>query len=149
MAFFRSYLKEIGIIPDPRFDETDEDVLVQFLLQARIRGSTANIEIKTGFFGRRELYRDLAEPKAEDALRFVAGFLCYFVTKQVGYLREMEIFKEHFIPGFAKDRSKQAQLARGLREEFFHAALESLETAETLNLYFDISELNAVAGATG
>jgi hypothetical protein len=149
MAFFRSYLKEIGIIPDPRFDETDEDVLVQFLLQARIRGSVANLEIKTGFFGRRELYRDLADPKAKDALKFVAGFLCHFVTKPVGYQREMEDFKQYFIPGFAKDRSRQARLARGLREEFFHTALESLETAETLDLYFDISELNAATGATG
>lgn len=148
MAFFRSYLKEIGIIPDPRFNETDEDVLVQFLLQARMRQSTAHVKIKTGFFGRRELYRELSDPKAKDALKFVAGFLCHFVTKPMGYVREMENFKQNLIPGFAKDRSKQDQLTRGLREEFFHAALESLETAETLDLYFDIGELNAAAGTT-
>ncbi len=114
MAFFRSYLKEIGIIPDPRFDETDEDVLVQFLLQARIRGSVANLEIKTGFFGRRELYRDLADPKAKDALKFVAGFLCHFVTKPVGYQREMEDFKAVLHSGVCEGPIEASATGAGL-----------------------------------
>ena len=67
MAFFREYLKKSKILHDPRFDETDEDFLVQALLQARMNQSKGNIVIKTGFFGQRDLERELKTPKAQDA----------------------------------------------------------------------------------
>ena len=43
MAFFREYLRENKVLYDPRFDETDEDFLVQALLQARMNKSNSNI----------------------------------------------------------------------------------------------------------
>lgn len=148
MPFFRDFLKEHKVIPDPRFDEADEASLARFLLEARMHRSAAGLVIKTGFFARRELNRELASVEAKEAILFVAAFLCFFVSKPMGYLREMEAFKEHFIPGFTMDAEKQAQLARGLRPEFFDATVESLTTAETLDLFFDIAELGASAGAT-
>ncbi len=148
MSFFRDYLQENKIVHDPRFDETDEDFLVQSLLQARIHRSNTHLVIKAGFFGRRDLIRELADPKSQDALQFVTAFLCYFVTKPIRYQREIEEFKLYFIPGYANDKSKHEQLARGLREGFFDATPESLETTETLDTLFDIAELN-VAQALG
>ncbi|MGA9062139.1 MAG: hypothetical protein WB341_10785 [Terracidiphilus sp.] len=146
MAFFGEYLKKYEIIRDPRFDESNEEALVHFLLRARLRNSAAGVEVRTGFLAQREVNLDLADPRAEGALMFVSAFVCYFVTKPVGYLREMETFKQHFIPGFAEDRAKQMRLARGLREEFFHATAESLETTETLDLLFDIAMLGEAVG---
>src|ERR1700735_278656 len=35
MPFFRDFLKEHKVIPDPRFDEADEASLARFLLEAR------------------------------------------------------------------------------------------------------------------
>lgn len=148
MSFFRDHLQEHRVYHDPRFDETDEDFLVQSLWQARIHRSKTHLVIKAGFFGRRDLIRELADPKAQDALHFVAAFLCYFVTKPIRYQREIEEFKLYFTPGYAKDKSKHEQLARGLRDGFFDATLESLETTETLDALFDIAELN-VAQAQG
>lgn len=148
MAFFRDLLKEFKVIPDPRFDEADEASLARFLLEARMRHSAAGLAVKTGFFARRELNRELAVPEAKETMIFVAAFLCFFVSKPMGYLREMEAFKQHFIPGFTMDAAKQTQVARGLRPEFFGATLESLTKAETLDLYFDIAELGTEAGST-
>ena len=117
MAFFREYLQKNKILHDPRFDETDEDFLVQALLQARMNQSKGNIVIKTGFFGKRDLERELKTPKAQDALQFVAAFLCYLVATPITYGREMEKFKMYFTPGFASNNSKHEQLRRGLRAE--------------------------------
>jgi hypothetical protein len=142
MSFFRDYLRGNSIHPDPRFDEADEDFLVQALLQARMRRSNTHIVIKAGFFGKRDLERELMTPEAQDALQFVAAFLCYHVTKPIAYQREIEEFKLYFTPGFAKDKSKYDKLARGIRKTFFDATLESLETTETLDVLFDIAELN-------
>jgi hypothetical protein len=142
MSFFRDYLKENKIMHDPRFDETDEDFLVQALLQARMNRSKTNIVIKAGFFGKRDLERELKTPKAQEALHFVAAFLCYMVRTPITYGREMEGFKMFFTPGFARDNSKHEQLRRGLRESYFDATPESLETTETLNALFDIAEVN-------
>lgn len=147
MAFFREYLKKSKILHDPRFDETDEDFLVQALLQARINGSNSNIVIKTGFFGQRDLERELKTPKAQDALHFVAGFLCYLVATPIPYGKEMEKFKMYFTPGFATNSSKHEQLRQGLRAGYFDATLESLETTETLDALFDIVEMNDKAGS--
>ena len=77
MNFFREYLKENKILHDPRFDVTDEDFLVQALLQARMNKSSANIVIKAGFFGKRDLEKELKTQKPKDALYFVAAFLEY------------------------------------------------------------------------
>lgn len=141
MSFFRDYLRENKVLHDPRFDETDEDFLVQALLQARMNRSKTNIVIKAGFFGRRDLERELKTPKAQEALHFVTGFLCYMVRTPIRYGREMEGFKAYFTPGFASNNSKHEQLRRGLRESYFDATLESLETTETLDALFDIAEL--------
>jgi hypothetical protein len=142
MSFFRDYLKENRVMHDPRFDETDEDFLVQALLQARMHRSKTHIVIKAGFFGKRDLERELKTPKAQEALQFVAAFLCYMVPTPITYQKEMEGFKMYFTPGFANDSSKHEQLRRGLRESFFDATLESLETTETVDALFDIAEVN-------
>lgn len=147
MAFFREYLKKSKILHDPRFDETDEDFLVQALLQARMNGSNSNIVIKTGFFGQRDLERELKTPKAQDALQFVAGFLCYLVATPITYGKEVEKFKMYFTPGFATNSSKHEQLRQGLRAGFFDATLESLETTETLDALFDIAEMSEKTGS--
>ena len=42
MSFFRDYLKENKVMHDLRFDETDEDFLVQALLQARMNRSKSS-----------------------------------------------------------------------------------------------------------
>jgi hypothetical protein len=142
MSFFRDYLKENRIMHDPRFDETDEDFLVQALLQARMHRSNSHIVIKTGFFGKRDLEHELKTPEAQEALQFVAAFLCYLVTKPIAYQREVEGFKMYFTPGFANDKSKHEQLRQGLRASFYDATLESLETTETLDALFDIAEID-------
>ncbi len=147
MAFFREYLKKSKILHDPRFDETDEDFLVQALLQARMNGSSANIVIKAGFFGTRDLERELKTPKAQDALQFVAGFLCYLVATPITYGKEIEKFKMYFTPGFATNSSKHEQLRQGLRAGYFDATLESLETTETLDALFDIAEMSDKTGS--
>ncbi len=149
MSFFHEFLRANKVIPDPRFDESDEAALVQFLLLARMRRSTADLEIKLGILARMEFYRELASAEAQNALFFVAAFLCFFVTKPMQYLAEIEAFKDHFIPGFAGDRAKQMQLTRGLKPEFFEATVQSLITTETLDRFFDIAELNEAAGAAG
>ena len=146
MAFFREFLMASKVIPDPRFDEADEAALVQLLLQARIRRSVEGVELKTGFLARREFNSELVSVEAQNALLFVAGFLCFFLSKPIGYTRGIEAFKEHFIPGFAIDKAKQARLMEGLRPEFFQATLESLATTETLDELFDTAQLRAAAG---
>ena len=141
MTFFREYLRENKVLHDPRFDETDEDFLVQALLQARMNRSRGNIVIKTGFFGKRDLERELKTPKAQEALHFVAGFLGFMVKTPIPYGREIERFKAYFTPGFSSSNSKHEQLRRGLRESYFDATLESLETTETVDALFDMGEL--------
>jgi hypothetical protein len=142
MTFFRQYLRENKVLHDPRFDETDEDFLVQALLQARMHRSKGNIVIKAGFFGKRDLERELKTPKAQEALQFVAGFLGYTVQVPITYGKEVEKFKTYFVTGFANDASKHEQLKRGLRASYFDATLESLETTETLDVLFDMAEMN-------
>lgn len=141
MSFFRDYLRENNVLHDPRFDETDEDFLVQALLQARMNRSKGNIVIKAGFFGKRDLERELKTPKAKEALHFVAGFLGFTVQTPITYGREIEGFKTFFVPGFASSSSKHEQLRQGLRESYFDATPESLETTETLDALFDLAEL--------
>lgn len=146
MSFFRDYLKENKVLHDPRFDETDEDFLVQALLQARINRSRNNIVIKAGFFGKMDLERELKTPKAQEALHFVAGFLGYTVKAPIAYGKEIEKFKAYFTPGFAGDASKHEQLRVGLRESYFDATPESLETTETLDVLFDMAEMKKTQG---
>jgi hypothetical protein len=141
MSFFRDYLRENKVLYDPRFDEMDEDFLVQALLQARMNQSNTNIVIKAGFFGKRDLEKELKTQKAKDALHFVAAFLCYMVKTPITYGREMEGFKMFFTPGFASDNSRHEQLRRGLRASYFVATPESLEETETLDALFDIAEM--------
>ncbi len=58
----------------------------------------------------------------------------------------MEGFKAYFTPGFASNNSKHEKLRRGLRESYFDATLESLETTETLDALFDMAELKETRG---
>ncbi len=146
MTFFREYLKENKVLHDPRFDETDEDFLVQALVQARMNKSKNNIVIKTGFFGKRDLERELKTQQGKEALQFVAAFLCYTVKTPIPFGKQMEKFKAHFIPGFAGDASKHEQLRQGLRPTYFDATPESLETAETLDALFDVEEMKKKPG---
>ena len=141
MNFFREYLKANHIVHDPRFDATDEDFLVQALMQARMNKSSANIVIKAGFFGKRDLEKELKTQKAKDALYFVAAFLCFMVKVPITYGREIENFKMYFTPGFASNNSKHEQLRRGLRASYFEATPESLEETETLDVLFDLAEM--------
>ena len=141
VSFFRDYLRQSKVLHDPRFDETDEDFLVQALLQARMNRSRDNIVIKTGFFGKRDLERELKTPKAREALHFVAGFLGYTVKAPITYGREIEGFKAYFTPAFASNNSKHEKLRRGLRESYFVATLEGLETTETVGALFDMAEM--------
>ena len=141
MTFFRDYLRQNKVLHDPRFDETDEDFLVQALLQARMNRSTKNIVIKAGFFGKMDLERELKTPKAQEALQFVAGFLGYTAKAPITYGREIEGFKAYFTPGFASSNLKHEQLRRGLRDSFFDATVESLETMEKVDALFDMAEL--------
>ncbi|HEY1806441.1 MAG TPA: hypothetical protein VGG45_18360 [Terracidiphilus sp.] len=143
MSFFREYLKDNKVLHDPRFDETDEDFLVQALLQARMNRSKGNIVIKTGFFGKRDLEQELKTQKGKDALHFVASFLCYMVATPISYGKEMERFKAYFTPGFASDNSKHEQLRQGLRQSYFDASPESLETTDTVDVLFDVAEMKA------
>jgi hypothetical protein len=85
---------------------------------------------------------ELATFEAQEALMFTAAFLCFLVSKPMTYVREMEVFKQYFTPGFAGDKAKQAQLATALRPEFFTAPVESLATTETLDRFFDVALLS-------
>ncbi len=146
VSFFRDYLKENKVLHDPRFDETDEDFLVQALLQARMNRSRGNIVIKAGFFGKMDLERELKTPKAQEAMQFVAGFLGYTVKTPIPYGKEIERFKAYFTPEFASSSSKHEQLRQGVRESYFVATLESLETTETLDALFNMAELKKTQG---
>ena len=146
MSFFRDYLRQSKVLHDPRFDETDEDFLVQALLQARMNRSRNNIVIKAGYFGKKDLERELKTPKAQEALHFVAGFLGFMVKTPIPYGREIEGFKAYFTTGFASNSAKHEQLRRGLRETYFDATLESLETTETLDALFDLAEMKRPQG---
>jgi hypothetical protein len=147
MAFFREFLRASHIVPDPRFDEDDEAALAQFLLEARMHHTAADVKLKSGFFAGRKLKSELLSAEAQNALMFVSAFLCFFISKPMTYVHEIEIFKQHFTPGFAGSEAKQAQLANALRPEFFSANVESLATTETLNRFFDMAELSASTGA--
>jgi len=139
MAFFRSFLIENNQSPDTTFDEQDEAALVWFLVQARVRHSAVGLSIPADFEAPEQL-----SPNFASALKFVAGFSCFFVSKPMQYMREMQAFRDYFIPGFASDQPKQIQLAQALHENFFTATLDDLSGASTLDLFFDINEIIGV-----
>ena len=143
MAFFREFLIENNETPDPTYSEKDEAALVLFLLQARLRGSAVGITVPDDFNPDDEVYRQLAVRRSIKDSKFIAGFLCFFVSKPFAYMRDMEAFKQYFIPGFATDRRKQVQLAEALRVGFFNATLENVQTAPSLGLFLDISAIGA------
>jgi hypothetical protein len=141
MAFFRSFLIKNSQEPDTTFAEHDEAALVMFLLQARLRHSAVDLHIPPDFKAPDRLPREFPEQE----LKFVAGFLCFFVSKPMQYTREIRAFREYFIPGFAQDNPKQIQLGQALHERFFTATLNDLEGATTLDLFFDLSQIFARA----
>ncbi len=143
MAFFREFLRTNKIVPDPRFDEDDEAALAQFLLEARMHGTAADLKVKSGFFAGRKINMELMSTEGQGALMFISAFLCFFISKPMTYVNEMEMFKQHFTPGFAGNKAKQEQLAKALRPEFFSATVESLAMTETLDRFFDLAELSS------
>jgi hypothetical protein len=140
MAFFRSFLTENSQTPDTAFAERDEAALVWFLIQARVRNSAVGLGIPADFEAPERLPANFAKE-----MKFVAGFVCFFVAKPMQYMREMNAFRNYFIPGFSGDEAKQIQLAQALRENFFHATLADLQGTTTLDLFFDVNEIMAIA----
>jgi hypothetical protein len=145
MAFFRSFLIENQQTPDTSFDEDDEAALAFFLLQARLRRSASNLHITSDFEAPERLPIEFAGRGAQQELKFVAGFFCFFVAKPMLYMREMRAFRGYFIPGFARDAAKQIQLAQALRKEFFTATLKDLTEAKSLDSFFDIAAISVTA----
>jgi hypothetical protein len=145
MAFFRSYLLANQQQPDTTYDERDEAALILFLLESRLRRSAIDLRVPDGFTLPERMPREYAQPDVQRQLKFVAGFVCFFVAKPIGYLREMQAFRSYFIPGFADDAAKQIQLAQALRPSFFTATLEDLQSAETLDSFFDIAAISTAA----
>ena len=144
MAFFRSFLIENQQELNTEFSERDEAALVYFLLEARLRGSASReLYVPDDFEPPEQLPRTLAAPELlRRQLRFIGGFLCFFVAKPMGYLRDIRSFRDYFIPGFAADRAKQIQLGQALRPEFFTATLDDLTTASTLDQFFDTAAIS-------
>ncbi len=136
MAFFRAFLLENHETPDTTFNERDEAALVMFLVQVRLNRSPAGVLVPEDFQLPDQVPTHLAKQ-----VKFVAGFLCFFIAKPMTYMREMAAFRSYFIPGFASDRDKQIQLGQALRESFVTATLEDLSTAESLDFFFDVREL--------
>ncbi|TCK75397.1 hypothetical protein [Acidipila rosea] len=145
MAFFRTFLMENNQTPDTAFDEEDEAALVIFLLQARVKGSAADLQLPPGFRAPEHLPGEFDSPGVRQELKFIAGFLCFFVSKPVAYMREIKAFRDYFIPRFASDIPKQIQLAQALREEFFSATLDDLRFTDTVDRFFDIAEISLTA----
>lgn len=147
MACFRNYLIENGQTPDTSFKENDEAALIFFLLYARLSGSARNIHIPADFEVPEEMPQDLRSAHAQDELKFVTGFRCFFVSKPAGYMRDINDFLEYYTPGFASDTAKQIQLAASLRREFFDAKLEDLTTAKSLDRFCDTTTIPRLATA--
>lgn len=145
MAFFRSYLTENGATPDDQYDENDEAALVWFLVQARIRGTAENLEVPAGFRAPDEWPQGVAAADFKKHLKFVSGFLCFFVVKPAQFVREMGAFRSYFIRNFAGDRDKQIQLGQALHDEFFTATLDDLKTAKSMDRFFDVTQLYVYA----
>jgi hypothetical protein len=141
MAFFRDYLIAKHETPDHRFNEDDEAALILFLLEARLRRSGHNIHVPEGFTAPAEMPPELDSPDILEEVKFVAGFVCFFVAKPKAYTDEMEIFREYFTPGFATNTAKQIQLGDSLRKPFFTATLEDLEKTSSLDRFFDTTLL--------
>ena len=131
--------KKNKILHDPRFDETDEDFLVQALLQARMNRSNDEHRDQGRVFRQKGFGARAEDAESHRKLcNLWRRFLCYTVKTPITYGKEIEGFKAYFTPGFASDNSKHEQLRRGLRASYFDATLESLETTETLDTLFDI-----------
>jgi hypothetical protein len=145
MAFFRSYLLANQQQPDTTYDERDETALVLFLLESRLRGSATGIRVPEGFVPPEQMPKEFVQPDLQRQLKFVSGFLCFFIGKPMAYLREMRAFRYYFIPRFPDDVDKQIQLGQALREKFFTATLEDLQQAQTLDDFFDIAEISVTA----
>jgi hypothetical protein len=137
MAFFRSFLIKNSQEPDTTFAEQDEAALVMFLLEARLRHSSVDLHIPSDFKPPERLPKEFSEQE----LKFIAGFLCFFIAKPMQYMREMQDFRKYFIPRFAQDTPKQIQLGQALHEKFFTAALRDIEGAATLDLFFDTKQI--------
>ncbi|HVO78873.1 MAG TPA: hypothetical protein VMT39_02545 [Candidatus Bathyarchaeia archaeon] len=147
MAFFRLYLVRNHQAPDTTFDERDEAALVYFLLQARLKGSAEGVSIDSDFQAPADTAWMPPAPDLEAQIKFVAAFLCFFVSKPMAYMNELQAFRQYFIPGFAADSAKQIQLGRALRAPFFTAGVEDLASASSLDLLFDVDEMSARAMA--
>lgn len=142
MAFFHTYLIENEQTPDNYLYENDEAALVAFLVQARLNRSAKGLRVPEDYIAPDELPDD---KNVLRELKFVAGFVCFFVSKPSGYMIDMERFKDYYIPGFASDTAKQTQLAESLQKEFYTAKLEDLAKANSLGRFCDITKIPIVA----
>ena len=79
--------------------------------------SRSNIVIKAGFFGKRDLERELKTPKAQEALHFVAGFLGYTVKTPIPYGREIEEIQGVLHAGVCQQQLETRATAAGLARE--------------------------------
>jgi hypothetical protein len=113
---------------------------VTFLLEARL-GHSVDLHIPSDFKAPERLPKEFSEQE----LKFVAGFLCFFVSKPMQYARDIRAFREYFIPRFAQDTPKQIQLGQALHEKFFTATLNDIEGAANLDLFFDTNVIVAPA----
>lgn len=145
MAFFRTYLIQNNETPNTSFNEDDEAALILFLLYARLQRSGEEVRVPDGFTAPEDMPEELADSHSQRELRFVAGFVCFFVVKPAGYMRDMRDFQEYYVPGFASDTAKQIQLAGSLRKEFFEATLDDLTEAQSLDRFSDTTTIKIVA----
>src|ERR1700686_2805058 len=94
-GFFRSFLRENDQPIDTRYNANDEAAFVFGLVQLRlVRTYLVPVD--------RHHMLEGAQMGVElvDAVRFVASFLCFFITKPAQYNREIKDFKDYYIPGF-------------------------------------------------
>lgn len=149
MKFFRPYLLRRGRGVRIRgirteFSEDDEAAVAWFLVEARLRKSAREL-LNSAVFTAPETIPTF-KPLLRQ-VRFVACFMCFFISKPTCFEDEMNEFCRYFIPNFAHDGGKRAQLARSLRPGFFSATVRDLEQAQTLDQYFDITDIRAKAEA--
>jgi len=75
--------------------------------------------------------------EAQNALRFVSIFLCYFISKPPEYEEEIKGFKQNYIPGFASEPEKHLLLYQSARPAFSMTALEKAKW-DSLGDYFGL-----------
>jgi len=143
MSLFRNYLREHNEGPDLRLRERDESWFAFELLLIRLGFLTRDWPPDSLRSFRRFpwlLFPDIPivsrlvpDPlrglrigtEAEQAFRFVAFFLCFFVLKPPSYKEDILAFKQFFIPDFSTKVRKQQLLFKSALPSFSRTPLES------------------------